>query len=259
MLYRQKLNEYLMSFGGFSESVRMCGRCAYRPETQKDCLRPYKLKGQNSIGSGKYSQVYEIDISNDVKQMNKGLPYNKPFIVKKVSLLQNDYNAESFRNEVCICRRMGEAGIGPVVYDCWVCGDYGYIVMEQIATMWKSGYACVDEELRKKSRASESVQRQLVSILLRMIRDHSVIHNDCHPGNVGIRDDGSVVLFDFGLSVSSVEKISHPEQVLLGQLMIFLEGCDAAGMYPVIYDAVMNIRRNSWEMFSRDLDKEYKK
>lgn len=68
------------------------------------------------------------------------------------------------------------------------------LVMQLIPTK----YSILNEEISEYVKISAF--RSLLRDLYRMIFVSGIIHCDLHPGNVGVSDDGRVVLYDFGLS-----------------------------------------------------------
>lgn len=54
------------------------------------------------------------------------------------------------------------------------------------------------EGMKKQSISPYDTANQLVEIFLTQIIKYGIVHCDPHPGNIGIRDDGTLVLYDFG-------------------------------------------------------------
>jgi predicted unusual protein kinase regulating ubiquinone biosynthesis (AarF/ABC1/UbiB family) len=92
------------------------------------------------------------------------------------------------------------------------------------------------------------MEKKLVKVLETMIKA-GIIHQDCHPGNIGILKDGRVVLFDFGFAIFSSEKMSQPETILMSQLYMVLEHYDKKIMYDsYLYDVIYQIRQNKYKI-----------
>jgi eukaryotic-like serine/threonine-protein kinase len=81
------------------------------------------------------------------------------------------------------------------LYDLGVSDEHAWLVMEYFAA----------GDLRKRMRAGLSVRRSLYNAIsiaraLQAIHAAGVLHRDLKPGNVMLRDDGSIALIDFGMS-----------------------------------------------------------
>lgn len=121
-----------------------------------------------------------------------------------------------------------------------------YYIMDRIDHVWGSVYPS-DRPIDSKNRpAPAHLERKLVGVLEKMI-EAGIIHQDCHPGNIGIIGKGPsarVVLFDFGFSIRSLDKISHPAIVLMSQIYMVIEKYNKTIMYDsYLYDVIYNIRQ----------------
>jgi predicted unusual protein kinase regulating ubiquinone biosynthesis (AarF/ABC1/UbiB family) len=56
------------------------------------------------------------------------------------------------------------------------------------------------ETLAARGLDRAAIAEQVVRLYLQMIVDDGVFHADPHPGNLAVQDDGTIVLYDFGMS-----------------------------------------------------------
>jgi tRNA A-37 threonylcarbamoyl transferase component Bud32 len=111
--------------------------------------------------------------------------------------VENSELDDSFRRflqEYEIVQRIRSPGVVRL-YDLGVSDEHAWLVMEYFAA----------GDLRARIRAGLPVRRALYSAILiaralQAIHAAGVLHRDLKPGNVRLRDDGSIALIDFGLS-----------------------------------------------------------
>jgi eukaryotic-like serine/threonine-protein kinase len=105
-----------------------------------------------------------------------------------------DDSFRRFLQEYEIVQRIRNPGVVRL-YDLGVSDEHAWLVMEYFAA----------GDLRKRMRAGLSVRRALYNSMaiaraLQAIHAAGVLHRDLKPGNVMLRDDGSIALIDFGMS-----------------------------------------------------------
>lgn len=73
---------------------------------------------------------------------------------------------------------------------------------ETVLTMPYEGGTKITEvdELRDRGIDTHAVARRLQLAYFKMIVDDGTFHADPHPGNLAVKDDGSIVFYDFGMS-----------------------------------------------------------
>jgi tRNA A-37 threonylcarbamoyl transferase component Bud32/ActR/RegA family two-component response regulator len=124
-------------------------------------------------------------------------------VVLKVARDQREENEldSSFRRflqEYEIVQRIRHPGVVRL-YDLGVSDQHAYLVMEYFR----------EGDLRRRMRAGLTPRESLrialeVARALHGIHQAGVLHRDLKPGNVMIRDDGSLALIDFGLAKDAV-------------------------------------------------------
>jgi len=57
----------------------------------------------------------------------------------------------------------------------------------------------IDEELDKKGIDRQKLVIDVHKVFFTMLLRHSIFHADPHPGNISVKDDGTLILYDFGM------------------------------------------------------------
>src|SRR5262245_14962548 len=120
-----------------------------------------------------------------------------------------DQSMERFLQEFEILRGVKHPNVVQI-YDLGVTDDHLYLAMEHFAR----------GDLRKRmaegltARQSLSYARDL-AMALQAIHEVGILHRDLKPGNVMLRDDGSVALIDFGLAKHVALKMEVTDKGLI--------------------------------------------
>ena len=57
------------------------------------------------------------------------------------------------------------------------------------------------EELDKKGIDRQKLVIDVHKVFFTMLLRHSIFHADPHPGNISVKDDGTLILYDFGIEL----------------------------------------------------------
>ena len=219
------------------------------------------------LGKGDVGIAYLINAVSPPKQEMYPDANYKKYVLKQVQFRIGDdgtydADAEKFLNETCIGIEMGELGIAPRIYECWLCSDakgneYGYYTMDRIAKILTNEYPGNPRKLKEGQHlraAPRDIQQKIVGLLEVMI-NAGYVHNDNHPGNIGIMADGEPVLFDFGFALKADHELTEFDklQALGFALYQIIEQYDKDITYDddgVFYDLIYLIRQNEYKFGS---------
>lgn len=230
-----------------------CETCEHTVSSVNKCKKGLKIVKE--LGRGDVGIAYEIEPGTQAQSIHAAMSATGKYVLKEVRIA-NESEMKQFTNEICIGKYLGELRIAPRIYDCWVCMQteemvypvMGYYIMDKMEKIWDKEYPSDSEQNRKLRPAPVDMEKKLVKVLETMIKA-GIIHQDCHPGNIGILKDGRVVLFDFGFAIFSSEKMSQPETILMSQLYMVLEHYDKKIMYDsYLYDVIYQIRQNKYKI-----------
>ncbi|MEG4802315.1 ABC transporter substrate-binding protein [Microcoleus sp. ARI1-B5] len=175
------------------------------------CLQPGDILHQryeivSELGQGGFGRTYTA--------MDSDIPEDRLFVVKEIRkpsdprLLPEARNG--FETEVRALHRLGGHPHIPQLFDSFEGNDYFYLIQEYI-----EGHPLM-EEFNPNTQWSETQVIDFLQDILPVIafvHEHNVIHRDITPSNLIRRDDGRIVLIDFG----AVKEISSLEITDSGQ------------------------------------------
>lgn len=170
-------------------------------DVTKDCT----VKEEPPTECESISSLNEFKI---LGQGEQGIAYLLPNkMVLKVSKLKTEMDKKKWINEACIGKELGEKQIAPFIYDCFICKNSGYLMMEKL----KDAKTFNFKQIRDKSDGNPNdnlmllppeVQQAFVAKFRDMIH-LGYIHLDNHIENLGFvtRFGGETpILFDFGFT-----------------------------------------------------------
>lgn len=140
-----------------------------------------------------------------------------------------DQSFDRFLQEYEIVRRLRHPNVVRI-HDLGVMDDFAFIVMEYFA----------GGDLRRRMRAPLTLREALgyaleIARALAAVHEAGVRHRDLKPGNVMVRDDGSLALIDFGQGAAAGK--THPP-VVEGEHGVALAGQPAGeGFVEILADA----------------------
>ena len=233
-----------------------CETCEHVVAAPAKCKRGIKVVKE--LGRGDVGVAYEIEPGSQASSIHAAMTPHGNYVLKEVRIA-NEQEMQQFSNEICIGKYLGELKIAPRIYDCWVCTGSesettpkypvtGYYIMDKIEKIWDKEYPSDSTEGKPVRPSPREMERKLVKVLETMVKA-GIIHQDCHPGNIGILKNGQVVLFDFGFAIFSHDKMTQPDTVLMSQLYIVIEQYDKKIMYDsYLYDVIYRIRQNKYKI-----------
>ena len=235
-----------------------CNEIPVRTTKVQDCYGNDFKVDLKPLGKGDVGIAYMINhVVSPAKQEMYPDADDRKYVLKQVQFRMDedgtyDTDADTFLNETCIGIEMGDLGIAPKIYECWLCSDakgneYGYYTMDRIAKILINEYPGDSQSLKKGQQlmaAPREIQQKIIGLLEVMI-NANYVHNDNHPGNIGIMSDGEPVLFDFGFAIKADHQLTEFDklQALGFSLYQIIEQYDKEMMYDcVFYDLIDSIR-----------------
>jgi serine/threonine protein kinase len=176
---------------------------------------PKSFEKTDKLGKGENGTVYSMPKPGQVVKITK-----KPVA---------DDQLTQVMNETCIGQDLGELGISPKIYDFGKTEDNRFfIVMQKMDGVWRDVFPSEPSKTREQeqmiSQVTNAFEEKLIRVLKRMI-NAGVIHNDTHPGNIGIVGE-EVVIFDWGfgfIDQRSVQDNRVRRWILVAHLYMFIE------------------------------------
>ena len=229
--------------------VKYSGPWGLRSDT-KSPLDFARENAKRVLPSSRKNKASCLDAFKEVRRVDKGsygnvftgYQKNVKYAVKQVSLdpaMYEDIGPESIKRELEITEEMGRKGIGPKLYDAFVCRSSGrhhlYLVLEYLnrRSLW--------DFIQDGNTLSEEEIRQISDVIGRM-HDEGVLHADLHAGNILVHEnsDGSLkfAVGDFGMAhrSSDAEEIQK-EQDLAGSFASAMEQV-ASSIRPLIWKLI---------------------
>lgn len=191
-----------------------------------------KIKDQEVIVKVKRPGIEQL-IQQDIKVLKKVIPFAIRFIDPNLrfsaqSMLAQfietiheelDYSIESSNlKKIRQNLRRHDNVIIPQVYDDYSSKDV--LTMEYIPGIKITNI----EDLDKKGIDRQKIVIDVHKVFFTMLLRDSIFHADPHPGNISISDDGSLILYDFGM----VGKIDKETRMKLVRLYLALVEKDPA-------------------------------
>ena len=169
-------------------------------------------------------------------------------ILKEVSFQNELANLKSFS---LVYEKSGV--IFPVPYDAY-CSD------DAIVMSFEEGIRFDDKKgLREKQIDFHTAMDKLISFYTEQMLINGYFHADPHPGNLLIRQDGRLVLLDFGM----VKRISNPARIAIIEMVksaheqdfeLYISSCKRLGViaYEAPQDQMTELAQKMFEIFNND-------
>lgn len=176
------------------------------------CNSRYRING--ILGQGSFGITY---IAADLKNGNVSVAI-KEFFMQSVNGREGsmvtsssqgglfDYYKEKFLHEARLLSGLRHDGIVRLT-DIFEENSTAYYVMELIPG------GTLEEEIQKRQRFNDAAIRKYTLLIcnsLEFMHSNHLLHLDLKPGNIMLRNDGSPVLIDFGLT-KKVSENGYPE------------------------------------------------
>lgn len=207
-----------------------------------------------SSGTGGYCSVHSIQ-----KKDNK--PVNG-YVVKKTKNKNDNYLEKSINEEIRILNELKDLDCVPKIEDHGNTSGYTWYVMEELKPVKL-------EDITSFSDAFSIIEN--ISVSLMHIHEKNVAHRDIKLENILLRKDGSIVICDFGVSVSlKTDKtllpfpvrikrgINIPDELFKGELINSNDSClsiyQKSDIYLFGFVILEILFKSRWEDSRKTLD-----
>jgi len=163
-----------------------------------------------AFGAGMYGDIYPVEGKD---------PKAGPMVLKIIRFWDDDvqgaYTEKQFALEAAAGEVAGKLGVGPQVFDSWICqtgGDKtGFILMERLMDMIPLRDL---RDMRTPRKGGTATLIQVMKLLLPVVDKlyHAGwLHGDLHRSNIMVKEDLTAVrLLDFGRAIKVVERKEDP-------------------------------------------------
>ena len=207
-----------------------------------------------SSGTGGYCSVHSIQ-----KKDNESI---KGYVVKKTKRKNDNYLEKSIKEEIRILKELKDLDCVPKIEDNGNTSGYTWYVMEELKPVKL-------EDITSFSDAFSIIEN--ISVSLMHIHEKNVAHRDIKLENILLRKDGSIVICDFGVSVSpKTDKtllpfpikikrgINIPDELNKGELINSNESCisifQKSDIYLFGFVILEILLKSRWEDSRKTLD-----
>ena len=169
-------------------------------------------------------------------------------ILKEVSFTNELSNLKTFSR---VYEKSGV--VFPLPYEEF-CSD------DAIVMRFEEGIRFDDKEgLKKRQIDFQTAMNKLISFYTEQMLINGYFHADPHPGNLLIREDGQLVLLDFGM----VKRISNPARIAIIEMVksaheedfeLYISSCKRLGVitYEAPQDQMTELAQKMFEIFNDD-------
>ena len=243
------VNQTVETLAALYLQIKYSGAWGVRNDT-KSALDFAREGAKRVVPSSRKSKASCLEGFKEVRRVDKGsygnvftgYKRNTKYAVKQVSLdpaMYEDIGPESIKRELEITEEMGRKGIGPKLFDTFVCKTAGrshlYLVLENFnhRSLWdfiQEGNTLEEEEIRK------------ISAVIREMHNERVVHSDLHAGNILVHEnaDGELrfAIGDFGMAhkAEDADEIQK-EQDIAGSFASAMEQV-ASSIRPLIWKLI---------------------